>query len=1068
MLLLFPAMAFAQAVSIKGTVTDAQSGEKLPSVNILLKEAARGVATSIDGTFTIEDILPGNYTVRVTYIGYIPFEQSITVSKEDYILNIGLQPDTKSLDELIVTAFGPSREKKSVGYAVQEVGSEDLTMVQQDNVVSALSGKVAGVQVVGTSGANLGGSQKIRLRGASGTSDDQPLFVVDGTPINNRSFSGTGTGRDYGNLANDINMEDVESITVLKGAAASALYGTRAGNGVILITTKKGSSRKKGIGISYSNTTSVDNVYILPDYQNEYGGGYSQDWITGVDPVDGQTYNILNYAADESWGPKMDGTEHRPWWSWYNNDFTGDGVDDYGTTEPFSPNPDNIDNFFDTAVSITNNLAFEGGSDVAAYRLSVSNVNANGVVPNSKLDRTNVSFNGSLDLNEKLQSSISVNYANIQGFGRPQNGYSGTNPFTSFNQWFQRQLDMDRLRQYRGEDGSIYSWNIRSTTNTRPLYWDSPFFSVYENYSEDERNRMFGNFGLSYEVNDNLSVKGTIRADMYDFVNEDRTGSGGLEQDFYTIGKRSDREMNYELLANFNKDLNEFSVSGAVGGNIMTQTYSATIASTVGGLNLPNFFNLDASVDRPNITTNLQERSIRSIFGQTTVGYKDVVYVDASIRNDISSTLPKGNNSYLYYSLSTSLVFTELVDVPGLSFGKLRASIAQVGNDTGPYATNLTYGVGTPYGSNATLAVPNTLPNTNLKPAINTDYELGLELQFLSGRLRLDGTYFNSVKKDEIISLTVPGSSGFSSSLVNAGQFTTRGLEFSAAGTVVESRDLSVDLTANFATVYSEVNELAAGLTSRLIAGFGTIGLYAEEGAEWGKIIGRGFALHENGQRLVQDGFYVREANKDLGFFLPDFTGGFRLDTKYKNFDLGAFVDFQKGGKFYSTTQRFASNSGMIKTTVGDNELGNPRRDPVVDQSGAQQTYVAFDQAGAASGGTLVEGVDADGNPVKFLYDTQEYFYDLDYFREEYLLDASYIRLRELRIGYNLPAAMLEKLPVTRASFAITVRNAAMLWSATKGIDPTAASNGTTGFNFYEGGVLPAVRTIGFNLNLRF
>lgn len=239
MLLLFPAMAFAQAVSIKGTVTDAQSGEKLPSVNILLKEAARGVATSVDGTFTIEDILPGNYTVRVTYIGYIPFEQSITVSKEDYILNIGLQPDTKSLDELIVTAFGPSREKKSVGYAVQEVGSEDLTMVQQDNVVSALSGKVAGVQVVGTSGANLGGSQKIRLRGASGTSDDQPLFVVDGTPINNRSFSGTATGRDYGNLANDINMEDVESITVLKGAAASALYGTRAGNGVILITTKK-------------------------------------------------------------------------------------------------------------------------------------------------------------------------------------------------------------------------------------------------------------------------------------------------------------------------------------------------------------------------------------------------------------------------------------------------------------------------------------------------------------------------------------------------------------------------------------------------------------------------------------------------------------------------------------------------------------------------------------------------------------------------------------------------------------------------------------------------------------
>lgn len=1070
----------AQTGTIQGTVTNASNGETLPGVNIYITELERGSATDSDGTYQIEDVEYGTYTLRASYVGFTTHTQTITVDQPNNVVNIELVSDTQQLGDVVVTAFGLSREQKSLGYSVQEVEGSQVNMTDNSNIVGALAGKVAGVQVIGTSGANLGGSEKIRLRGANGLSDGQPLFVVDGTPISNESFSPRTRGRDFGNLAQDLNLQDVESISVLKGAAASALYGNRASDGVILITTKTG-AKDQPVQIDYSNSTSFDRVYILPEYQNEYAGGYTQELIDWVDPETGQTVQGLNYAADESWGPRMEGQMYRPWWSWFHHDFTGDGQDDYGTEIPLEAHPNNVRNFFDTGIKLSNSLAISGGTDVATYRASIKNTGQTGVIPNSSLDRTYINFNGSLQHGDKLTSEISFNYVNTQGEGRPAQGYAPAqgNPVNSFNQWFQRQLDMDYLRQYKKDDGTFMSWNIRSPSNLRPLYWNSPYFTPLENVPLDDRDRVYGNYSLSYNVNQNLSVTGKIHADLYDFVREDRIASGGLEQDWFSTSQRSRRELNYELGLNYSRDFTEdFSFSGFLGANIRHEEMSRVNQSTRGGLSTPNLFNIEASVDRPNVSNYKFTKEVRSIYGTTSLGWKDMVYVEATLRNDWSSTLPEENNSYLYYGFSGSFVFTELPAFSNqnlLSFGKLRASIAQVGEDVNPYRVFQTYNVSTPYGNNPTLSVPNTRSNSELKAAISTDYEAGIDLRFLNGRLRTDLAYYNSVREDEILALEVPAASGYEQVIVNAGEFETNGWEAVLGATAVQSSDLNVDFTVNWAASTSKVNRLAEGLTSRELedAYFG-VDLFAREGEEWGLAVTEGgyggFQTDANGNKIVTtSGLYALERNKELGTILPDWTGGFRADVQYKNFTLGAFIDFQKGGQFYSLTKMFNAYSGLGTETVGNNALGNPLRDPVADQSGnSGLTTVRRENAAANSGGVLVSGVDENGNQVAYLTEAQYYFGNMFFNKEAWLFDASYVKLREVKLTYNIPAKTLESLPFKRASVAVDMQNPLLIYASTSGVDPSAIQNGTSGFSFWEGAGLPGVRSIGFNVNLSF
>ena len=635
---------------------------------------------------------------------------------------------------------------------------------------------------------------------------------------------------------------------------------------------------------------------------------------------------------------------------------------------------------------------------------------------------------------------------------------------------------MSYLENYNTPVG-LASWNIRAPNDLRPLYWDSPYFTLYESYANDSRDRIYGNYSMSYNINANLEVVGKIHLDTYSMTVEDRTASGGLDLDRYSTINRAKREVNYEFGVNYRQDFDDISVSGFAGGNIRQDRYNSVSVATSGGLNTPNFFNIAASVDRPTVGNTTTNQDVRSLFSTLTLGYADMVYLEGSVRNDWSSTLPQDENSYLYYGVSASLVFTEISALKNqdfLSFGKIRASLAQVGDDIAPYSISSTYNVGTPYGSMPTQSVPNTLNNPNIVAAINTDYEVGMDLRFLQGKVRLDAAYYISKREDEILNLSVSGASGYGQATINAGEFTTTGLEAALGLTAIQTTDLNVDFTVNWATSHSVVDKLADGLTVREIedAYFG-VSLYAKEGEEWGLLAAEnayGFVYDDDGNKLIApSGFYTRELNAEMGYILPDWTGGFRTDVSYKNFTFGAFIDFQKGGQFYSISKMFGAYSGLTNETVGNNVLGNPLRDPVYDSDGNEVTIIALSDAGSNSGGVLVEGVDeTTGEPRQSLMEAVSYFGNVYGIKDAWIYDASYVKLRELSVTYNLPGSMLSNLPLRRASVSLNAKNLWLIYAQEDGTDPSTVQNGTTGFSFWEGGGLPGTRSVGFSVNLGF
>ena len=619
------------------------------------------------------------------------------------------------------------------------------------------------------------------------------------------------------------------------------------------------------------------------------------------------------------------------------------------------------------------------------------------------------------------------------------------------------------------------SWNIQSPTNLTPLYWDSPYFTLFENYTEDSRDRFYGNYSLGYSFNKYLDVSVKIHLDNYSFTTEDRIGTGGLELDDYSVTQIRNREINYEFGLNYKQDFEKISLIGFFGANLRQDRYNYIYNSAEGGLNTPNLSNIDGSIDRPTTIGTIREQDERSLFGSFSIGYMDMIYVETTARNDWASTLPADDNSFLYLGLSTSLIFTEF-DVFNnqniLSLGKLRASIAQVGNSIAPYQISQTYSIEDPYGGYPSLTLPNTLPNETVQASISTDYEAGIDLRFLDGRIRLDGAYYVSKIENEILNLDVSTASGYEKVTINAGEFTTTGLETQLGVTAIQNRDLNIDFSLNWATSHSVVDKLADGLTSREIedAYFG-VSLYAMEGEEWGVAQAEGYYgynYHENGEPIIVDGFYDTILDKKFGSILPDWTGGFRTDVRYKNFTLGTFLDFQKGGLFYSITKMFNNYSGLGIETVGNNTLGNPVRDPVLDESGNEVDYVSLDVANANSGGELVSGVDEYGNAVQYLYNATSYHAKMFYNKENWLYDASYIKLREVSVTYAVPTQTLSKTPIRKASISLILKNALLLYSSVDDLDPSTIQNGTSGFSFWEGGTLPGTRSIGFTINLGF
>lgn len=766
-LLFLGQVSLAQEQTITGTVTDG-NGMPMPGVNILVKGTTIGVMSDFDGNYSI--LAEEGEVLVFSYVGMRTLEYTV---EESNTIDVVLESDSNQLDEVVITALGITRDERSLGYATQEVSGEDLTMTNEQNVLGSLAGKVAGVQVTGSSGASMGGTQKIKIRGINSISGDgEPLMVVDGTPISNANFA-ESSGADYGNLGQDINSADIESVNVLKGPAASALYGIRGQYGVIMITTKSGKKGPQDVTVELTSQFSFERAGNFFPLQNLYGQGSSQTWRT---LPNGERH--VNFSSDESWGPRLDGTPARQFYSFYPQD------PQYGQATPFVAQPNNIENYYETGYTFNNSVSVSGGSENSTFRLSINDTRIEGVEPNTWLNRQNLGIKGSYDLSEKLSISTNINYA-TNNAERPVQGYGSK----SMVQWLPRNVDMKRLEDYKYNDGAFLNWNLRNPssstgeiTNFQGLYWINPYVEAYENIDNDRRERFFGDIGLTYQVLPELKLSGFIRSDMYtqniENISIFRYGSS---LPTYAIGKYQNKEMNYEFLAQYNKDWGDLSINANLGGNIFDRRYSYLFQETEGGLSAPGFYNIAASVDRPTTNSYLLRKQIRSGFGMVSLGYRNTYFVDASIRNDNSSALPENNNSYWYPSVSGSFVFSELMEDNPLSFGKLRMSYAQAGSDLNAYRTSFVYNVGTVYagesGTVNTLGVPNNLINPDIRPSFSHSYEAGIDLKFFNNRLGLDLTFYQQKNKDQILNLDVSGMSGYGSVTINAGSIENKGYE---------------------------------------------------------------------------------------------------------------------------------------------------------------------------------------------------------------------------------------------------------------------------------------------------
>jgi TonB-linked SusC/RagA family outer membrane protein len=1058
-------MALAQTTTVTGKITDAKGA---PVESATVKEKGTSNATTADANGLFKITVKQNAVLQISATGFASFEVAAAKASK-----ITLQESVDNLSEVVVTALGVKREKKALGYSVQEVKGENLTIAKSTDVSTSLAGKVAGIQVVGSpSSAFDNGS--ILIRGVTGLGPQEPIFVVDGT-ITNQSA---------------VLMDNVENLSVLKGPAATALYGQRAANGAVVITTKRG-SRKKFSGVEVNLGATFEKIALLPPYQNEYAGGYSSSYTNknslGAGYLDDQGYYIFNYdptvhpaswasfqgqkmleyGADESWGPKINGSMYRAYWSWYPGK-------EFGQLTPMVAQPNNVKDFFQTGLNLNNSVAFTSGGEGHNFRLTYGNQQRTLVIPNANRDQHQIALNGSFDVGKKMTISTDVTYTTFATKGAPAEGYdlSGLNITQNFNQWFQRQLDMDRMKQYREPDGSLNSWNIGDPNATSdfssygvPQYWDNPYFVVAENYTTQKQNRLVGNIGFNYKFNNHLSLQSNARMNSYYNENDGRMATGSLTLPYYRQAQNQYKEMNYEANLIYKNKFGAFSVDGLAGGNIRRNSYSQMSLATEGGLSSPNYFDIAASVSRPSYSRGYEKKIVNSFYGKASVGYKDFIFVDATLRNDWSSALPTANNSYLYPSVSTSFIFTEFLKTSWLTYGKLRASYASVGSDLGAHSLDLAINNGSFYGSNASVSIGNQFKGGGIRPALTKAYEFGVELKLFK-KIGLDATVYQNNNTDQILGVDVSPSSGFSTAQINAGNIVSQGIELSLNGKPIETKNFVWETSINWAKNRNEIKELAPGINTYLYATnrYDTR-LEHRVGGQWGTYYGRKWRKDPTSGKTLIDatGQPLYDINKEIGTVLPKFTGGLFNTFRYKNFDLAFSIDFQSGGLFYSETRNFNSGTGLSQETVGVNDKGNDWR----DYPGTYTTATG----NAGNGGIRIPGVFANGALVgkennRYISARAYWYTARQRDASNVLLDASFIKLREVRLGYSIPASVLKKMPFAKsANFGVILQNAWLIWATTKqwGIDPSELEV------FYrEGGQLSSTRQLGVNLRVTF
>lgn len=1029
---------------VSGTITSAEDGSALSGVNVLILGTTKGAITDFEGKFQLDDV-PADAKLRVTLFGYA--SQEIEVGGRNTV-NVTLLTEAANLDEVVITSFGIKKDKKALQYSITEVDGADFTEAREMNIANALTGKVAGVNAVNLSSGPAGSSRVIIRGNVSLTGNNQPLYVVDGVPLDNSNFGSAGLwgGIDQGDGTSSINPDDIETISVLKGANAAALYGSRASNGVILITTKSGQNRK-GIGVEFNSNFVFEEAINHFDFQDVYGHGRD-----GEAPVDAD--EAWSFGNSTNWGAK----------------YNGQSVAQFdGVSRPYTFQQDeNIKRFYQTGYTWTNTVGFSGGNEDHNIRLNASILDNKSILPNAGFKRRNVSMSYTGKFGPKLTLTSKVLYSNEDAQNRPRIADSPGNA-TNALYTLPYSLNVDDLRGDPNKLGAVpegmTTFDNKSAGEEMQIsnnLWNAnPWWAAYQFDNDDVRDRVINSNVLRYDITDFLYIQGRTSMDWYTRRSTGLTpyGTGYQRRGSMNEIERRVREMNLEAIVGFSESFGDISVDAFGGYNQMRRKFEQLTLSG-NNFNIP-FFHTIGNLQNRNAGFGFSQEGINSVFGSATVGFKDFIYITGTARQDFFSTLAPESNDILYPSIGGSFVFSELLGLDGtglLTFGKLRASWAQVGGDTDPYRLSLTYGLGQGH-----LGQPNasingsSIPNSALVPLTSTEFEIGTDLRFFNNRVGLDITYYNQVTTNDILAASISQASGYSSTTVNVGEMKNQGLEFLLNVRPVQTTDFNWDVSFNFAYNDNEVVSLAEGLEE--IRNSGGLG---EPRTRWAfifNIVGEPFGTIKgftqemiNGQPVFDsEGRPVVTSDVSIiGQGVHKYTGGLTNSINWKGIYADILIDFKAGGDIYSGTNVRQVQSGGHRMTV----------EPT--------SGLGFVSEGRES--LTVTGVNEDGEAFTKTLDITEtdgFWGRYGQLSDRFVYDASFIKLRQVSLGYSVPSGLLANTPINTLRLSFVARNLALLYDKLDNVDPESTYNNSNaqGLDYYS---FPQTRSYGFNLKIGF
>ena len=1059
----------AQVTTVRGIVTTEEDGEPVIGASVIVKGTALGTVTDVNGRFELSGLSPSATRLLISYISLMAKEVAIAPQ-----VSVTLKSDTHLLDEVVVTALGISREKKALGYTAQEVKQDALVQGKDNNLLNSLSGKIAGVRITNTQGDV--GSSRIVIRGETSIAgENQPLFIVDGIPVDNSQLNARSSGRDFKNAIADLNPEDIKTLTVLKGPNAAALYGARAAHGAIVITTKGGDKRQKGIGITLHSSTQVSFVATLPEFQNLFGQGAGGRFSY----VDGKGAGV-NDGVDESWGPRLDIGLLIPQ---FDSPLDADGN---RVATPWVSHPNNVRDYFRMGISTNNGISVARGDDKYQFRVGYNYEKQVSIVPDAGTNKTNISLNTDYHLAKWIVVGATANYIvytapSLPGSATPSGSNVRSNsPMLQFL-WFGRQVDTNSLK-------ADYTRNWNSS------YYDNPFWSASYNTQSQERHRLIGDLHAEFRLTDGLHVRFRTSTDWYNDRRKSKVkwGSAGAgspygsyAEDAYTV-----KENNTEVLATYIKQLNKnWGIDALLGFNVRNKQYENNYQAAP-RLAVADLYTLTNSRDPLTSSNDFYRLRQYGLYGSIQLDYRRWAFLNITGRNDWSSTLPVDNNSYFYPSVTASVLLSEAFGwrSKAVNYLKIRGGWSQVGADANPYQlatvfTSETAFNGNPLQSSSTIGM-----NSNLKPENTSSIEAGFEAAFWDNRLYLDFTYYKTDSRNQILKLATTAASGYTSQVRNAGHIRNRGYEIQLGAVPIQtSKGFRWNLDLNYGANSSKVVKLDdEGLITSYQLYSSGIQILASVGEAYGTLFGTSYVRDANGNVVVDANGLpkISTTNKTLGKFTPDWTGGISNTFSYRSLSLSFLIDASVGGSIFSNTNKTGKYTGVLANTLSGRDaehgglwyytaaMGNNVRLPEspsysVSSDGLYYAQVNGQSTRVYQDGIMVEGVTESGSKNEEVVSAEKYYHRIYSIAEANVYDASYVKLREVALSYRLPRLWTQKLHLQEASVTLTGRNLWTIYKSVPNIDPESAltTGNAQGVEAYS---LPTTRSFGVNLSVKF